>query len=472
MGGLSRKAHVLKNSTQEDILPFLLLDSGNSLYPSKIKNDKLTNQQIITGSAITSIYALMNYDAVNVSYNDLKGGFDILTQASSVPWLSANFYTKENKPLFSTQKIKRINDVTVGIIGITSPPQTNKPVKTDYIFKDWEIVLPQIIESLEKKCDFIILLSTLPLAKNIKITELYPSIRLMITADSYRGRIHPKLFNNCVITQTEQKGKSLGFLSITNPKAPKWKEDTSKKRKFYEEKIKQHTTRITALQDREQELTKRESSHLKKMIQKRKIFQEKLKQLGPVQENNAELINFKSIFHLLKKSLPKDPVIEKIVQDTIAKINETNRKIALEKKKAVADKNQLIQATLPFSGSQKCLECHESHHKFWKETQHSHAFETLQKVKQDQNLECITCHITRPMGSFNLTEKYLPIPDYLKGVGCESCHGSGIAHTQDPTPNNIKKVVNESVCLACHTEERDDNFDFNKKKSLIKCPTE
>ncbi|MDH3330368.1 MAG: multiheme c-type cytochrome, partial [Desulfobulbaceae bacterium] len=55
------------------------------------------------------------------------------------------------------------------------------------------------------------------------------------------------------------------------------------------------------------------------------------------------------------------------------------------------------------------------------------------------------------------------------GVSCESCHGPGRNHVESPESNKLLKPTAET-CITCHTPDRDDDFDFDRKLKILGCP--
>jgi Cytochrome c554 and c-prime len=157
-----------------------------------------------------------------------------------------------------------------------------------------------------------------------------------------------------------------------------------------------------------------------------------------------------------------------------------------------------IQATAKgkvptFVGTERCTECHAAAEKVWKDTPHSHAYKTLVDAKQPSNRqydpECIVCH-TVGFGynsGFTTAEKTAK----LKNVGCESCHGPGSMHSNNPnnadlqlSMNPWRAPANESVtdkarrirriddaCQKCHDPENDVNWSFERNWPKIAHPT-
>jgi predicted CXXCH cytochrome family protein len=85
-----------------------------------------------------------------------------------------------------------------------------------------------------------------------------------------------------------------------------------------------------------------------------------------------------------------------------------------------------------------CGNCHVSFQGEWEETAHAQAWATLQGSGHAQTF-CEGCHTVNELG--NLTEQpggYSTTGDErYHNVQCESCHGPGLAHVQNPGDDNI-----------------------------------
>jgi hypothetical protein len=105
-----------------------------------------------------------------------------------------------------------------------------------------------------------------------------------------------------------------------------------------------------------------------------------------------------------------------------------------------------------FVGSERCAGCHEHAYKVWEDSHHAHAFKTLvDKAKNPSNRqydpECVVCHTVgfrHPTGYFDPPqggdlEKHNV---KLQNVGCESCHGPGSAHSDNPDDVTQYPLIN------------------------------
>jgi len=118
----------------------------------------------------------------------------------------------------------------------------------------------------------------------------------------------------------------------------------------------------------------------------------------------------------------------------------------------------------PYPGSEACAECHEEEYAAWSASAHARAMATLEAESREYDRDCIPCHTTGfyKRGGF----EHVSVTPGLINVGCESCHGSGFDHVAgtalafegDPG----------AVCLSCHTDRQDPDFDFEADWPLIR----
>lgn len=102
-----------------------------------------------------------------------------------------------------------------------------------------------------------------------------------------------------------------------------------------------------------------------------------------------------------------------------------------------------------YVGSRTCAACHSDAYEWWKGTRHGRAFETLVTRGKQRDEECLGCHVT---GYEDLSTELRADIEYLKGVGCESCHGPGVEHVQNPRDpeQRVHRAVPERICVTCH----------------------
>ena len=139
-----------------------------------------------------------------------------------------------------------------------------------------------------------------------------------------------------------------------------------------------------------------------------------------------------------------------------------------------------------FVGSERCADCHDAEYAVWAKSKHAKAYDDalVVKAKHPSNRqfdpECVVCHVTGfkyktgfgdppATATAKQKEKHL---DALKNVGCESCHGPGSMHANDPNIPAYKALMNtlkigttpqqmqvvDNFCQKCHDIENDVNW--------------
>jgi hypothetical protein len=106
--------------------------------------------------------------------------------------------------------------------------------------------------------------------------------------------------------------------------------------------------------------------------------------------------------------------------------------------------------TMNYVGVLACADCHEDTVNEWVQTPHSHAFETLKAIGQQNNSQCLVCHTVgfgTPLGFKN--EAATP---HLTGVQCENCHGPAANHVAVTRDASVRPKVTmaSEVCGGCH----------------------
>jgi YVTN family beta-propeller protein len=144
------------------------------------------------------------------------------------------------------------------------------------------------------------------------------------------------------------------------------------------------------------------------------------------------------------------------------------------------------------AGSYACGACHQGAtmgHQFslWQLSRHARAYASLatpaagQIAKQmrvgglpQSAAACLTCHA--PLGATRAAAG--AAFDAREGVGCESCHGAGLAHASGtPVADRVGgsrpglQPVTEKTCLACHRKAHGKPFAFATARAQIAHPT-
>lgn len=146
MGGLARKATIV-NQALETGHPLFIVDAGDLLF----KKNKLTpgigvDVAKVNSETIIEAFNIIGCDGFNVGENDLALGLDYLMKlksSSNFPYLSANIKSKTGTFLFKPYNILTRNDLTLGIIGLSS------------VFESEEVTVEDPFQSLDKIISFV-----------------------------------------------------------------------------------------------------------------------------------------------------------------------------------------------------------------------------------------------------------------------------------------------------------------------------
>lgn len=475
MGGLSRKASIIRTSSKKHNLPTLLVDSGNLLF--NILSVPLgLSQKTITAETILDIYRLIGIDGVAVGPYDLSGSMDFLlaSRQNGFPWLSANLLDSRLAPIFSPSTIHTAGELRIGLIGLTGKGAKLSP---DVQLVDYNQVLQREIDKLHPECDLIILLSSLTRIENREIADNYPAIHIIISAQKNMGNLPARLQGGSVTSQTMSKGKYQGLLKITLGNSSTWKKKTVP--------LAVLKNRLGSYDWQISRMKKRKELHTNEYLKKLKLLEKKRDRLAvriernknqatPGNESDQIPSTFQGEFFALNDYIGEDLQVQQSIDAMKQKIKEVNKQRRMGLSQRTSDKVQTNSfVTNRLVGFETCRECHEKQTDFWNTTGHARAYETLVKKGDHFNLDCIGCHITSTGDPRQFSEaqrlQLLNLPASLKLVGCESCHGPGKTHADDPEDVKLPAIT-EKICLVCHTEERSDDFTFVEKVKLIRCP--
>jgi hypothetical protein len=183
----------------------------------------------------------------------------------------------------------------------------------------------------------------------------------------------------------------------------------------------------------------------------------------------------------LTRRYPSEPKLQKLIDETIARVNEANRNMAQARaapasaaggppspaparSRGAADPEPGTSPRQAFLTMTACQSCHGEAWQAYQASAHAHAFETLKKANQDYNPECVSCHVT----GFNEPEGFLDARQtpHLINVQCEACHGNAAEHVRDP--QRPFGAVPPRRCFGCHTKENSPDFVFFKYWEQIK----
>jgi predicted CXXCH cytochrome family protein len=160
-----------------------------------------------------------------------------------------------------------------------------------------------------------------------------------------------------------------------------------------------------------------------------------------------------SRFRELDESVASEPKVKEQRDRLFARINAANAQ-------STPAPRAVPRGAAGYVGSDSCAACHTQAYFWWRQTPHGRAFDTLIARERQLDLDCVGCHVTgydKPGGS---TVAQL---ERFQGVGCESCHGPGSSHADNPqATRTVQRTVPEPICLGCHDADHSDSFRYTQ----------
>ena len=198
----------------------------------------------------------------------------------------------------------------------------------------------------------------------------------------------------------------------------------------------------------------------------------------------------------------KDNPVMALMEDYAKKVKDRNYLTKFPRSKHPV---QLTFANAKYIGSEACGNCHKHAYEVWKKVDkdghsHSHAFKSLEEAKHPSlrqfDGECISCHVVGFQHNTGYGDPANKERVNLKllNVGCESCHGPGSDHANNPNNVKLHEVMNpfkakpnegpaakqlrlnqlDHFCQKCHDIDNDVNWGkvpFQTKWNIIAHPT-
>jgi 2',3'-cyclic-nucleotide 2'-phosphodiesterase (5'-nucleotidase family) len=224
-GGLARRSHAIK-AVGKEAKNRLMIDAGDTFAIGPTSNEKEKEKARKRAEFILKIYEKMGYDAINIGDTDLILGVDYLnalSKKSKVPFLSANFREKKRgQPVFEPYRIKQVNGLKIGIIGLLAPhlpPYLHKEM-TGYFVEDPFQIAIKMTNGPMADCDHIIALAHLNMMEIDELAGKVPRISIIIGGND-RSFIFPKQIHSSLWVQTDAFGLHVGRMNLRLKKGAK-----------------------------------------------------------------------------------------------------------------------------------------------------------------------------------------------------------------------------------------------------------
>ncbi len=441
MGGLPRRATFIRNEAKDGI-PTLMLEAGGFAANRPMGGAEL-DTAVRKGEVVVRGLARMGYRAIALGENDLYLGREnlekLMKAAGRIAFLCANLKDKNGKPFYRASAVFETGGVRVGVLGLTSREVYSEilsrrfpgawvddPVKT----------ASEEVPRLRQKCDLVVALTHLGLGADRTLAERVPGIDIIIGGRSNSWLTPPPVVNGTLVCNGYFEGRAVGRLVLAGlPRKGSWMPGKQ------------------ADQALAQEAQVKDGLFPTLSAAERAEVERRAAEARAGDRFDGALID-------MTDAIPDDP-------EMVALVAGYRKTLAKEAARAARTTPPIPDQENPehYSGSAMCRDCHRARVLFWQKTSHARAFSTLLGRGSEGDPDCMPCHTTgflRPTG-------YAPASPraYLRGVQCESCHGMGSLHEDDPSGRRLRDIPPPSVCLECHIRGRDDHFDYGKSRKAV-----
>jgi len=191
--------------------PDLLLDAGD-MFTGTLVSDAFY------GESVMAVMNRMGYRASILGNHEFDYGLKAMrdrVRQARFPVLSANVVL----PYDDVGKTRVIptKGIRIGLVGLTTEetPTTTHPKNVkDVRFLDLVRTLEQVLPSLQKSSDFVIVIGHLAPAEELRIARAFPQIKLIISGHSHTELQQPIHESNALIVRTGSYGRFVGRVDL------------------------------------------------------------------------------------------------------------------------------------------------------------------------------------------------------------------------------------------------------------------
>jgi len=210
LGSIEKRLAYLKNVRKENP-GIILLDAGDFL--------SVSDRQPFKDSLVCVAYGLTDYDGIGLGDQEIFRDENFLTTnipSIHAPVIASNI--KSQLPIKTVPYIilerQGIKIRILGIIGSDVFKYYPEEIKNSVEIIPPETAIKQIIDGMEEKVDFTILLSHQGYEKDLELAEKLENIDLIIGGHSQTVVTEPEKTNGIVVAQSGKEGYYLGKILV------------------------------------------------------------------------------------------------------------------------------------------------------------------------------------------------------------------------------------------------------------------
>jgi 5'-nucleotidase/UDP-sugar diphosphatase len=215
VGGLGRLAGAIAEVRKDNEAAVLLLDAGDLIGDTMIAD-------LTKGEALIDALNYLRYDALAVGNHEPDFNMDTLRQRSKeakFPLLAANIMDKDGRLFAKPYLVKKVNGVTVGVIGLAYPHTDRTTAKKNVAtvtFQDPAATVKRFLPKLRYEgAELVVILSHLGLNGDKKLANAVVGIDVIVGGHSHNRMTEAERVGDTLIVQAGAHGSDLGRLDLT-----------------------------------------------------------------------------------------------------------------------------------------------------------------------------------------------------------------------------------------------------------------
>lgn len=446
VGGLMRRATLIKTMQESKKWPVIGLDNGGAMHPKRVTRKQTQMKFAFTRDALNQMeFVSMNVGPEEAFLRDGglmeirevdKAKTDYLLRLQSAN-VSVYPDVAELADVLPKYQIHEVGGLKTAIISIIDQEFANGIIPTEGVFevRDPAASITAVLEEIESlQPDLYVLMAYATIERTEELVTQFPQFHLAVAAKGPEDpALEAKFSGKTMLVRTGQKGKNVGVVGVYRSTKPEG---------GFEFKY---------------ELVKLDGADFADDPETREMMIAYIKRLEVERPDLSDNQN------------PPPPPLR--IDPTLGK-NETK----------AAD----------YVGVETCKQCHTKAFEKWSTTGHARAFTSLSKgrpgteatwIDRKWDADCLSCHVvgwdasngTRYAGGF-IDEQQTP---HLTGQQCENCHGPGSRHAEIELRLKNREKVNEAnlgterllmklsksqaekqLCSQCHDADNSPHFNF------------
>lgn len=241
-----------------------------------------------------------------------------------MPLTSANLYDLAGERLFKPYRQKSVGRLSIAIVGVTAASGRSFD---QFVINDPVAELSTLLPTLDSQFDLIVVLASMGFKKSTDLALQFPQISIVISADNSRSNVPPVLSGSALVTQTANRGRYLGVLTVEWNGAS-WQKRTGDRLRELHKKYDSLSNRLTRLKASPAQRGK-PSTTIDRLEVERGRIQQQIIALEATQDNgqaNHEVSFYSNTFLPLTRAKRTDPEVTAILKEAREKIKKASRK--------------------------------------------------------------------------------------------------------------------------------------------------